>query len=280
MLSARSFRGSGAGGSGWPGAGAGPDEERWSRRRRWRCWSRRRRRILGVGPRLWRGLFRRGGRRPGRFGRELTWLRPGCRTRRQPRYRTRRQPRYRTRRQPRYPTRRQPRYPTRRQPRHRARWLLPLLRNRHDINHRPDEQPGGLPEVACLVAVATRDGDDQVVAVDDDLRARHTEAVDAGTDDLLCLVERLAGGPGTIGGARRQRHPGAALKVDAELRLGLLVAGEEHQQVQADQKNQEHRQVPGRAHRRATMPRSSVLLALDSSTPAERTCCRGALSRW
>ena len=37
-------------------------------------------------------------------------------------------------------------------------------------------------------------GDDQVVAVDDDLGPGHAETVDAGADDLLRLVERLAGG--------------------------------------------------------------------------------------
>ena len=57
-------------------------------------------------------------------------------------------------------------------------------------------------------------------------------------------------GARSVGRAGGQRDAGAALQVDAELRLGLLVAGQKHQQVHADQQGQEERQVAGRVHRR------------------------------
>ncbi len=71
-------------------------------------------------------------------------------------------------------------------------WRLALGRDR--VDDRPDVQPRRLAQVAGLAAVVARHGDDQVVAVDDDLGPGHAEAVDAGADDLLRLVERLAGG--------------------------------------------------------------------------------------
>src|SRR6202012_5246239 len=55
------------------------------------------------------------------------------------------------------------------------------------VDDRTDVQPRGLAEVPCLTAVRSRDRDDQVVAVDDDLRTRDTEPVHAGADDLLRL---------------------------------------------------------------------------------------------
>ena len=58
----------------------------------------------------------------------------------------------------------------------------------------PDVQPRRLAQVAGLAAVVARHRDHQVGAVDDDLGPGHAEAVDAGADDLLRLVERLAGG--------------------------------------------------------------------------------------
>ena len=63
-----------------------------------------------------------------------------------------------------------------------------------DVDHRPDVEPRGLAEVAGLVAVVAGHGDDQVVAVDDDLGTGDAEAVDAGADDLLRLIQRFAGG--------------------------------------------------------------------------------------
>ena len=42
-----------------------------------------------------------------------------------------------------------------------------------------------------------------------------------------------------VRGARRQRDAGAALQVDAELGVGLLVPGEEHQQERTDKHYQE-----------------------------------------
>ncbi len=54
----------------------------------------------------------------------------------------------------------------------------------HRVDHRPDVQPRRLAEVAGLAAVVAGHGDDEVVAVDDDLGPRHAETVDAGADDL------------------------------------------------------------------------------------------------
>src|SRR6201999_1768981 len=118
------------------------------------------------------------------------------------------------------------------------------------VDDRTDVQPRGLAEVARFVTVRARDGDDQVVAVDNDLRARNTEPVDAGADDLLCLRERLPRRPRPVGRPCGQCDPRAALQVDAELGVGMLVAGKKHQQVDADKQNQECRQVAARVHRR------------------------------
>ena len=113
-----------------------------------------------------------------------------------------------------------------------------------------DVQPRGLAEIACLVPVGSRHGDDQVVAVDDDLRTRYTQSVDPGADDLLRLRQRLFSRPRPVRCPCGQRDPGTALQVDAELGVGLLVAGEEHQQIDADEQDQENRQVTARVHRR------------------------------
>jgi hypothetical protein len=107
------------------------------------------------------------------------------------------------------------------------------------VDDRTDVQTRGLPEVAGLAAVVTRDRDDQVAAVDDHLGAGHAEPVHARGDDLLRLQQGLTGGLRAVGCARSQGHPGAALQVDAQFRLGPLVPGQEHQQVSADEQNQE-----------------------------------------
>ena len=72
--------------------------------------------------------------------------------------------------------------------------LLRVLR-RNRLDHRADVQPRGLAEVAGFVAVVSGHRDDQVVAVDDDLRTRDAQPVDAGADDLLRLCQRVAAGP-------------------------------------------------------------------------------------
>ena len=128
-------------------------------------------------------------------------------------------------------------------------WLTALLGGDR-VDHRADVQPRGLAEVAGLVAVVARHGDHQVVAVDHHLGPRNAEAVDARGDDLLRLVQRVLGGPRPVGRAGRQCDPGAALQVDAELGLGLLVAGQKDQEVHADQQREEECQVAGRVHRR------------------------------
>ncbi|OBJ41991.1 hypothetical protein A5620_13600 [Mycobacterium colombiense] len=106
---------------------------------------------------------------------------------------------------------------------------------RHRVEHRPDVEASGLAQVAGLVAVVPGDRDDQVVAVDDDLRTGDAEPVDPGADDLLGLRQRLTAGLRPVRGARGQRDAGAALQVDTELGSGPLVPGEKHQQVDADE---------------------------------------------
>ncbi len=127
---------------------------------------------------------------------------------------------------------------------------LRRLLGRDHVDHRADVQPRRLAQVAGLAAVVPGHGDHQVVAVDHHLGSRNTEAVDARRDDLLSLVQRVLGRPRSVGGTCRQRDPGAALEVDAELRLGLLVAGQKDQEVHADQQREENCQVAGRVHRR------------------------------
>ena len=127
--------------------------------------------------------------------------------------------------------------------------LLRLLGGYH-VDHRADVQPRRLAQVAGLAAVVPRHGDHQVVAVDHHLGSRNAEAVDARGDDLLSLVQRVLRRPRSVRRTGRQRDPGAALQVDAELRLGLLVAGQKDQEVHADQQREEDCQVAGRVHRR------------------------------
>ena len=126
----------------------------------------------------------------------------------------------------------------------------PRPRRSHSSSRRPDVQPCRLAEVAGLAALITGDGDDEVVAVDDDFGTRYAQTVDAIVDDRLRLVEGVTGGTRTVRRASGERYTGAALQIDAELRLGLLVPRQEHQQVCADQQYQEKRKVAGRVHRR------------------------------
>ncbi|BCI89239.1 hypothetical protein NIIDMKKI_44450 [Mycobacterium kansasii] len=82
---------------------------------------------------------------------------------------------------------------------------------RHRVEHRADVEPGGLAEVAGLVAVVSGHRDDQVVAVHDDLGARHAKTIDPGADDLLSLVQGLPTRRRAVGCTRGQRDTGAAL---------------------------------------------------------------------
>ncbi len=127
--------------------------------------------------------------------------------------------------------------------------LLRLLGRDH-VDDRSDVQPRGLSEVAGLAGVVAGDGDHQVVAVDHHLGSGNAKAVDARGDDLLRLVKRVLGGPRSVRRTGRQCDPGAALQVDTELRLGLLVSGQKDQEVHADHQREEDCQVAGRVHRR------------------------------
>jgi hypothetical protein len=98
-----------------------------------------------------------------------------------------------------------------------------------------DVQPRRLAEVASLVAVVARHRDDEVVAVDDDLGAGYAEPVDAGGDDLLRLQEGFTSWSGAVRGAGGQGYAGAALQIDAQLGLRLLVSGQKHQQIRTDE---------------------------------------------
>jgi hypothetical protein len=62
-------------------------------------------------------------------------------------------------------------------------WLL--------LDHRPEIQPGGLPESASLIAVLPRHRNDQVGPVEHHLSAAHANTVDPLLDDLSRLVEGL-----------------------------------------------------------------------------------------
>ncbi len=136
----------------------------------------------------------------------------------------------------------------------RARWrtlgrgLLAL--GGHHVDYRTDIQPRGLAQVAGLAAVVAGHRDDQVVAIDDDFRSGNTQPVHAVADDLLGLIQRLAGGRRPVRSTSGQRDPRAALQIDAELGLGLLVTGEEDQGEGADEQHQKDGQVAGRVHRR------------------------------
>jgi len=113
-------------------------------------------------------------------------------------------------------------------------------------DHRPEAQLRGLPQRPGLLARVTRHRDGDVVAVEDDLRAAHTQAVDPLLDDLLGLHELVAGRGAAVDRAGHERDPRAALQVDAELRRGLAVAGEEDERVEHGDGTDERRQVAPR----------------------------------
>ncbi len=89
-------------------------------------------------------------------------------------------------------------------------------------------------------------------------------------DDLLGLVQRLGVGARSVGRARGQCDPGATLQVDAQLRPGLLVAGQEDQQVHADQQREEECQVAGRVHRRRRRCHVSLVSSMIGSSAPQR----------
>jgi hypothetical protein len=100
-----------------------------------------------------------------------------------------------------------------------------------------------LHQLAQLVGIggAGHLDDDVAGAVDGDAGLGDAAEVDPLGDDLPGLLHLLAVGRATAGRAGGQRHAGAALQVQAELRMGLLVAGEEHQPVQGyDDQRQSH----------------------------------------
>ncbi len=91
-------------------------------------------------------------------------------------------------------------------------------------------------------------------------------------------ASRVGGDPsGRAGG---QRDAGAALQVDAEFGVGLLVPGQEHQQVCTDQHRQEQGQVAGSMHRRrrrchvfTVSSRSVRQNSATGAVTAKGTCC-------
>ncbi len=110
----------------------------------------------------------------------------------------------------------------------------------------PEPQLRGLPERTGLLALLAGHGDRQVGPVEDHLGAAHPEAVDPLLDDLLGLEELLPRGLRAGLGAGHQRDPGAALQIDAQLRRGPTVTGEEDHRVQHDDDTDERAQIaPG-----------------------------------
>lgn len=157
--------------------------------------------------------------------------------------------------------------------------VLRLRLRRHRVEHRPDVQPSGLSEVACLAAVVAGHRDDQVVTVDDHLRPGHSQPVDPRADDLLRLCQRFPARGRAVRCARGQRDPGAALQVNAEFGGGVLVPGEKHQQIDADQHHQEHRQVTGRVHRRRRRCHVPCISSRISFLPPTEPTCRAGARR-
>ena len=111
-------------------------------------------------------------------------------------------------------------------------------------DHRADVHPGAAGQV--VEVRLTRHGDHELGgSVDLHLRADHAGAVHPALHDVAGLGHRGAGRIGAVGRLRLQRHPRAALQVDAELG-GLRSGGEEHQPVQDDGDPDEgHDQTPG-----------------------------------
>jgi hypothetical protein len=110
-------------------------------------------------------------------------------------------------------------------------------------DHRAEPELGGLAEVLGLLALLTRHGDDDVVTVEDDLGAADTDAVDTVLDDLAGLVEGVPVRLTAVHGACGQRDPRTTLKVDAELRFGLVIARAEHQAIEQNHDEEEEREV-------------------------------------
>ena len=99
--------------------------------------------------------------------------------------------------------------------------LIELFHIRHGgLCHRTEEQLRGLAHGLCLGGIFTWHGNDQGIAVDDNLRTRNTHAVDTLFQDVACLLELVLGGFLAL---RRQRYAGTALQVDAKL-WGALTA--------------------------------------------------------
>src|SRR5262249_25101140 len=103
----------------------------------------------------------------------------------------------------------------------------------------------GLAEALGLVTALARHGDDDLLTVQDDLGATDTDLVDPVLDDLACLVE-LVLVRGALLAARGQRDPGAALQLDTQLGLRLVVTRGEHERIQDDHDEQEGREVSHR----------------------------------
>jgi hypothetical protein len=126
-----------------------------------------------------------------------------------------------------------------------------LDRRRHSgwllLDHRPEVQPGGLPESASLIAVLPRYRNDQVGPVEHDLGAAHADTVDPLLDDLSSLVEGLPCRWSTIDRPRGQRHSGAALQVDTQLWGCTPTTGEVDQRVEDGNYPSEDRQIAPRA---------------------------------
>src|SRR5690606_25202742 len=107
-------------------------------------------------------------------------------------------------------------------------------------------------------------------------------AVHTLVDDRPRGVQRVTRRLGAVRRARGQHDAGATLQVDAQFRNGLTVAGEEHQAVQADDDQQEDRQVasgsdgPGRwCHGSTTPPRRGC-----TTRRPEVAWCRIAAGCW
>ena len=99
--------------------------------------------------------------------------------------------------------------------------LIELFHIRHGgLSHRTEEQLRGLAHGLCLGGVFTWHGNDQGIAVDDNLRTRNTHAVNTLFQNVACLLELVLGGFLAL---RRQRYAGTALQVDAKL-WGALTA--------------------------------------------------------
>ena len=115
--------------------------------------------------------------------------------------------------------------------RRRAGWSGGAAEHRAEVQERRSHQ---LLELVRGGGVAGHVHDDVLAALDQDLGLADTGRVDTLGDDAarhveLVLVRRLA-----VDGLRRHRQANAALQVEAELGLGLVVAGHEDERVEHD----------------------------------------------